>query len=143
VLNNLERGRGGYQMLVDKQKVLPAWLQADGYDTTLVGKFLHDYRMLDPAPGWDNFWALTSPTMTRYYGYEVTNGLGGKVTYPPDDQGYVITTLTDRYAVPYIRAHAADPDPVLPPRLLHRPALGQGSRRLRRTSLRERQAVQL
>jgi N-acetylglucosamine-6-sulfatase len=111
VLNNLERGGGGYQMLVDKQKVLPAWLQADGYETTIVGKFLHDYRTLDPAPGWDNFWALTSPTMTRYYGYEVTNGLGGKVTYPPDEQGYVTTTLTDRYAIPYIRAHAADPDP--------------------------------
>jgi N-acetylglucosamine-6-sulfatase len=111
VLNNLERGGGGYQMLVDKGKVLPVWLQANGYDTTLVGKFLHDYRTLDPAPGWDDFWALTSPTMTRYYGYEVTNGLGGKVTYPPDDEGYVTTTLTDRYAVPYIQAHAADPDP--------------------------------
>lgn len=111
VIDNQERNGGGYQSLRDPEKVLPAWLDAAGYDTALVGKFLHDYRTLDPAPGWDRFWAMTAPTMVDYYGYDVTDSRGGKVHYGEDAPDYVTDALTRDYALPYIRSRAHDPDP--------------------------------
>lgn len=111
VIDNTERNGGGYQSLRDPTRVLPAWLNQAGYDTALAGKWLHDYRTLDPAPGWDRFWALTTPTMVDYYGYEITDSRGGKVTYGDDASEYLSDVLTRDYALPYIRAHARDPDP--------------------------------
>jgi len=111
VIDNQERNGGGYQALREPDKVLPAWLDAGGYDTALVGKWLHDYRTLDPAPGWDRFWALTAPTMVNYYGYEVTDSRGGRVRYGKDADDYVTDALTRDYALPYIRQHERDPDP--------------------------------
>ncbi len=111
VIDNQERNGGGYQALREPDNVLPAWLDQGGYDTALVGKWLHDYRTLDPAPGWDRFWALTSPTMVNYYRYEVTDSRGGKVRYGDDASDYVTDALTREYALPYIRQHARDPDP--------------------------------
>ena len=46
VIDNQERNGGGYEALRDPDRVLPAWLDAAGYDTALVGKWLHDYRTL-------------------------------------------------------------------------------------------------
>jgi arylsulfatase A-like enzyme len=111
VIDNQERNGGGYQSLRDPERVLPAWLDLAGYDTALVGKWLHDYRTLQPAPGWDRFWAMTSSTMVDYYGYEITDSRGGKVAYGDDTSDYLSDVLTREYAVPYIRAHRADPDP--------------------------------
>ena len=111
VLDNQERDGGGYGALRDPERVLPAWLDAAGYDTALVGKWLHDYRTLDPAPGWDRFWALTSPTMVDYFGYEITDSRGGKVRYGDDADEYLTDVLTREYAVPYIHARAGDDDP--------------------------------
>ena len=111
VIDNQERNGGGYQALREPDKVLPAWLDAGGYDTALVGKWLHDYRTLDPAPGWDRFWALTAPTMVNYYGYEVTDSRGGRVRYGKDADDYLTDALTRDYALPYIRQHERDPDP--------------------------------
>ena len=50
---------------------------------------------VDPAPGWDRFWALTSPTMVNYYGYEITDSRGGKVRYGDDAGEYLTDVLTD------------------------------------------------
>ena len=111
VIDNQERNGGGYESLRDPGDVLPVWMDRAGYDTALVGKWLHDYRTLDPAPGWDRFNALTSPTMTFYYDYEITDSRGGKVSYGEADRDYQTDVLTRDYALPYIRAHASDPDP--------------------------------
>jgi N-acetylglucosamine-6-sulfatase len=111
VIDNHARNGGGYEALRDPARVLPAWLDAAGYDTALVGKWLHDYRTLEPAPGWDRFWALTGPTMVNYYDYEITDSRGGRVRYGEAATDYVSDVLTREYAVPYIRAHATDPDP--------------------------------
>ncbi len=111
VIDNQERNGGGYGALRDPARVLPAWLDAAGYDTALVGKWLHAYRTLEPAPGWDRFWALTSPTMVNYFGYEITDSRGGKVDYGDDGDEYLTDVLTRDYALPYIRAHAGNPDP--------------------------------
>ena len=53
----------GYQALRDPGNVLPAWLQAAGYRTAHVGRFLNGYKRGDagpaaPAPGWDTWIGL-------------------------------------------------------------------------------------
>ena len=111
VIDNHERDGGGYQALRDPDRVLPVWLDQAGYDTALVGKWLHDYSTLRPAPGWDRFWALTAPTMVNYYGYEVTDSHGGRTRYGKRAPDYVTDALTRDYALPYIRDHATDRDP--------------------------------
>ncbi len=111
VIDNQERNGGGYESLRDPDRVLPVWLNLAGYDTALVGKWLHDYRTLKPAPGWDRFWALTPATMVNYYGYEITDSKGGRVRYGDSASDYVTEVLTRDYALPYIRAHAQDRDP--------------------------------
>ena len=111
VIDNQERNGGGYESLRDPGDVLAVWMDRAGYDTALIGKWLHDYRTLDPAPGWDRFNALTSPTMTFYYDYEITDSRGGKTSYGETDRDYQTDVLTRDYALPYIRAHASDPDP--------------------------------
>jgi N-acetylglucosamine-6-sulfatase len=111
VIDNEERNGGGYQALENPSNVLPVWMKMGGYDTALIGKWLHDYRTLQPAPGWDRFWALTSPTMTFYYDYEITDSRGGKVSYGETPAEYQTDVLTHQYAVPYILGRATDPDP--------------------------------
>lgn len=59
VLNN----KPGYASLLDKDNVLPVWLQRAGYTTAYVGKYLNGYeayvRDADTvAPGWDRWSAL-------------------------------------------------------------------------------------
>ena len=111
VVDNHERNGGGYEALVEPSRVLPAWLDQAGYDTALAGKWMHDYRTLDPAPGWDRFWALTSPTMVNYYDYELTDSRGGKRRYGEAAADYLTDVLTRDYALPFIRAHQTDSDP--------------------------------
>ena len=111
VLDNTARNGGGYQSLRDPAKVLPVWLDFAGYDTAMIGKWLHDYRPLTRPPGWDLFNALVPPTVTRYYGNEVTDSKGGKVTLGTEDRDYLTDALARRYAIPYIYGHANDPDP--------------------------------
>ena len=111
VIDNQERDGGGYEALRDPDRVLPVWMDQAGYDTALVGKWLHDYRTLKPAPGWDRFWAITAPTMVNYYGYDVTDSHGGRVRYGKKASDYVTDVLTRDYALPYIREHARDHDP--------------------------------
>jgi arylsulfatase A-like enzyme len=111
VIDNQERDGGGYEALRDPDHVLPVWMDQAGYDTALVGKWLHDYRTLRPAPGWDRFWAITAPTMVNYYGYDVTDSHGGRVRYGKKASDYVTDVLTRDYALPYIREHARDHDP--------------------------------
>ena len=111
MLDNEERDGGGYESLRDPDRVLPVWLDRAGYDTALVGKWLHDYRTFKPAPGWDRFFAITAPTMVDYYGYDVTDSKGGRTHYGKKASDYVTDVLTRDYALPYIRAHAHDHDP--------------------------------
>ena len=94
VIDNQERDGGGYEALRDPDRVLPVWLDRAGYDTALVGKWLHDYRTLRPAPGWDRFWAITAPTMVNYYGYDVTDSRGGRTRYGKQASAVSYTHLT-------------------------------------------------
>ncbi|HEY1277177.1 MAG TPA: sulfatase-like hydrolase/transferase, partial [Thermoleophilaceae bacterium] len=75
--NNLPSG--GYSRL-DKTNWLPLWLQAAGYRTMHVGKFLNGYGRVSPPtevpPGWNDWNATVDPSTYNYYGYTVNeNGV--------------------------------------------------------------------
>lgn len=60
--NGVTANRPGYALLRRKRDVLPAWLQAAGYRTVHVGKYLNGYyarRGARPGPGWDRWLTLT------------------------------------------------------------------------------------
>jgi N-acetylglucosamine-6-sulfatase len=71
VLNN----KPGYPALRDKQNVLPAWLDAAGYHTAHVGRYLNEYphgKKSKPGPGWDEW--ITALEPRRYLGYDLHVG---------------------------------------------------------------------
>jgi N-acetylglucosamine-6-sulfatase len=62
---------GGYYAL-RKQDTLGVWLQAAGYHTVHVGKFLNRYGTKDPTevpPGWDEWYAALQMSSDRYFDY--------------------------------------------------------------------------
>ena len=73
VLSN-EPPSGGYTRL-DKSNWLPLWLQAAGYRTMHVGKFLNGYGRLsaptEVPPGWNDWHGTVDPSTYLYYGYTV------------------------------------------------------------------------
>lgn len=83
----------GYPDLTDPESILPAWLQASGYRTGLVGKFMNGYDEAEPAPGFD-YWqdVYGNPA---YYGYRLSdNGQVEKFGDAPHD--YLTRVLTTR-----------------------------------------------
>ena len=73
---------GGYTRL-DKTNWLPLWLQAAGYRTMHVGKFLNGYGRVTPTevpPGWNDWHATVDPSTYRFYNYTV-NENGTLATY--------------------------------------------------------------
>ncbi len=77
---------GGYPTFKSRvgDHSLPSWLQASGYATSHVGKFLNLYGDADPAevpPGWDQWLTLTGDEDARsYYGYRLN--INGAVIGP-------------------------------------------------------------
>ena len=67
--------KNNYKKLIKKQNTLPAWLQAAGYQTAHVGRYLNGYQETsgDPAevgPGWD-IWQTQIPPR-RFYDFELS-----------------------------------------------------------------------
>ena len=65
----------GYPGLVDKDNVLPVWLQQAGYLTMHVGKFMNGYQSGSPTlPPWcrpDGTSGTASSAGTKYYDYDL------------------------------------------------------------------------
>jgi arylsulfatase A-like enzyme len=73
---------GGYFKL-DHTNTLPVWLQAAGYHTAVVGKYLNDYDGSEIPPGWNSFQALVTP---YYYGFKLNdNGVIRTFGAAPED----------------------------------------------------------
>ena len=90
----------GYPTLRDPASTLPVWLQAAGYRTGLVGKYLNGYETVGgahPAPGWDRWFAIFGPAY--YTDYEVSDD--GQVrklgSSPRDYTTNVLTREADRF----------------------------------------------
>ena len=109
--NGIVNNKPGYPALVDKQNVLPAWLQAAGYHTAHVGRYLNEYpngKQTKPAPGWDEW--ITALEPRRYLSYDLqvnrkTVEFGKKAT------DYVTRVFNSR-AVQVIRKQAPKPAPL-------------------------------
>jgi N-acetylglucosamine-6-sulfatase len=90
--------RGGYTRL-DHANTLPVWLQAAGYYTSHIGKYLNGYGLLTPPtevpPGWTDWQGLVDNTTYRMYGYTI-NDNGQLVTYGETEADYQTDVLANR-----------------------------------------------
>jgi N-acetylglucosamine-6-sulfatase len=102
---------GGYEAL-DHTNTLPVWLQAAGYHTTHVGKYLNGYGTRVPQttipPGYSDWQGLGQGTY-QMYDYTV-NDNGTLVHYGTAPADYQTDVLADR-AVQSIRERAASDQP--------------------------------
>jgi arylsulfatase A-like enzyme len=102
-----------YELLEDKDNVLPVWLRQAGYRTAHVGKFLNAYEeavgdRFQVAPGWD-VW-FTAVGATRYFDYEVSaNGRGRHFGDGPRSH---ITRVLNRKAASLVRRVTATSQPL-------------------------------
>lgn len=88
---------GGFARL-DTSNWLPVWLQAAGYRTMHVGKFLNGYgRDTPPAvpPGFNDWHTMVDPSTYRFYGYTVSEN-GTPRAYP------------DMYSTDFIASRASE-----------------------------------
>ena len=102
---------GGYYRLHGDQ-TLPVWLEAAGYRTMMVGRYLNEYGRRDPTeipPGWTDWHALVDPTTHHYYGFKV-NENGTVRAFPDTPENYQTTVLT-RKTVHLIHDAADDGKP--------------------------------
>jgi arylsulfatase A-like enzyme len=107
---NAGRSAGGFQAF-DDASTLPVWLDAVGYETTLVGKYLNGYdaRFTEPSyvpPGWDR-WFATWGHPQRYFGYTMTDGAA--VTQYGSDPADYATDVLGAKAVRFIRESGPEP----------------------------------
>ena len=103
----------GYPTLIDKNNVLPVWLQEAGYNTIHVGKFLNGYsrfvdRPVDVAPGWSD-WRTVVGGRFGYYDYFFSRN-GDWSHFGAHDSDYITRVLT-RNAVSAIHRYAPRREP--------------------------------
>jgi arylsulfatase A-like enzyme len=89
--------RGGAQAFDDASSIA-TWLDAAGYDTALVGKYLNGYRGLGRCyipPGWDEWNAIFEGPSQHYY--DLTLAVNGRlVRYGRDPGDHQTEVLFDR-----------------------------------------------
>ena len=100
--------RNVYELLRDKNNVLPVWLNRAGYVTAHIGKFMNLYRRhkpdpLKPAPGWDQWYTLFWKQESAYYNYDMSKN-GKRVHYGQKPKDYstrvfngIAKRLIDKY----------------------------------------------
>jgi len=114
--NNGVRGNFQYDNL-DKDRVLPLWLQEAGYTTAYAGKYQgpiflgwgHPDHPGGVPRGWDRFWGVSDvvPTYTQYNYVIDDNGV--PVFYGSRETDYQADVLTG-IATDFIEDHAAEDD---------------------------------
>ena len=109
---------GGVEAL-DADHTLPVWLEAAGYDTTHIGKYLNGYglrRKPNIPAGWTDWHGSVDKSTYQMYGYTLNeNGVLRTYGdfYTEDAALYQTDVLRDK-ALEVVRAHAGpegDPDP--------------------------------
>jgi N-acetylglucosamine-6-sulfatase len=111
---------GGYAHL-DNSETIATWLDAAGYRTGWVGKFLNGYgepdksqvsgdaALTDVPEGWDRWWAPVAHTEAMMYGYALNeNGTVRRYGTSADDYQ---TDVLARKASGFVREAAAGDEP--------------------------------
>ena len=90
---------------LEESSTIAAWLQAAGYHTGLVGKYLNQYPFEQPPfipQGWDRWWAKEhGPVTNLYYGYTLIQQ-GVAVRYGSADADYSTDVFAEK-AVEFVR----------------------------------------
>lgn len=105
-------GPHGGAFAFDESGALPVALQAAGYDTMHIGKYLNGWGFfgnIQPPTGWSSWFGLIDPSTYQYVGYSVSNN-GERVDFPTDDDSYQ-TDILAAEAVRYIREAAPEGRP--------------------------------
>jgi arylsulfatase A-like enzyme len=102
---------GGHRRL-SHANTLPAWLQAAGYRTMHVGRYLNGYEYSDGIPpGWDEWHGAPHSAAFNYYRWRV-NENGSLVQYPvPEHPGEYLTDYHGRRANELIERAAPGEQP--------------------------------
>ncbi len=118
--NNGVRGnrppQGGFRRLADRGNLLAGWLQAAGYHTVHIGKYLNGFGNSEPAtpqPGWSDWRGSVDPTTYRMWGYTLLED-GQSVTYGTpavEDPALYQTDVYRDKAEALIRARATTGQP--------------------------------
>ena len=111
----------------EEASTLPVWLQAAGYRTALIGKYLNAYPIVDDRtyvpPGWTEWYSPGRKNAYDGFDYYL-NENGELVPYPPTQKNF-FTDVMSRKAVDFIERAADDDTPFflyLAPFAPHEPA---------------------
>jgi N-acetylglucosamine-6-sulfatase len=118
--NGVYDNEPGYSSLNHKRSTLYSWLQAAGYRTGHIGRWLLNYHRpaaagdpdtgdgFAPPPGIDHWFGFRGPS-AAYYGATFSRN-GTPVTLSERPSGY-ITRAINREALDFVRAAKSDPRP--------------------------------
>jgi len=87
----------------DDSSTIATWLDAAGYRTGYVGKYLNGYKVLDVPPGWDRWFGYEA----WYYNYRVSDD-GSPRQFGSAPEDYSTDVLT-REAVSFVESAGAEP----------------------------------
>jgi arylsulfatase A-like enzyme len=110
------RPRGGFEKLTDRRNLLAPWLQAAGYYTVHIGKYLNGYGSQEPAtpqPGWSDWRGAIDGWTYLMWGYRLLEH-GEVVTYGDravEDPALYQTDVYRDKAEAIIRERAASGQP--------------------------------
>lgn len=98
---------------LDDSSTIATWLQAAGYTTGFIGKYLNAYGQVEPygyiPPGWDDWRVFIDSGQPYRYYYDYTlNENGQLVEYGAEEEDYGTDVLVSK-AVDFIRASAEEP----------------------------------
>jgi N-acetylglucosamine-6-sulfatase len=119
--NGVYDNEPGFAALLDKNSIIYSWLQAAGYRTGHVGRYLLNYdRPPPPNADYDTAGGLAAPPGLDYwYGFVGSQALywnatfsdnGTPVTAGSGPRGYT-TRIINRAALDFVRGSASDPRP--------------------------------
>jgi arylsulfatase A-like enzyme len=121
---------GGFSKLYEsgiEASTIAVWLQAAGYRTALMGKYVNEYPLREDRtyipPGWSEWASPGRRNAYNGYDYEL-NENGVLVSYPPNEI-YYFTDVMSRMAVDFIERSVQDDIPFflyLPTFAPHEPA---------------------
>jgi N-acetylglucosamine-6-sulfatase len=91
---------GGYEHFAQPENSLAPWLQASGYKTAHVGKYMNGYAASlanQVPPGWDDWFTIIDPASEAYpyYNYSISDN-GTTRAYGAADTDYLTDVFADR-----------------------------------------------